>query len=175
MKTISFSNFLPTLLMLPLQVPSLPAPIRRSPSPVIPGAWPSDSPSNASGKTSTSELPAQLDDPLMSDSQNLLHLDHVLDFQQKLSLSLSKPAHSSNDSRSVPFSPRNNGFATAGSIPSDDSDLTRFTRVGFTFTPTYFDLNCFTLQNDTSTSLSGLGVSLAFSCPYDLYLKDFCT
>ncbi|GLB36200.1 hypothetical protein LshimejAT787_0304880 [Lyophyllum shimeji] len=102
----------------------------RSPSPVVPGAWPS-SPGVSHKRYNT--FPGHTGVPPV----DTMHLDHVRNFHQRLSRTLFKSVEPSGaprrplesmESRSV--------LSDIASTPSDGSDFTRFT------------------QHDTNTSLS---------------------
>lgn len=115
-------------------------PVRRSPSPVLPGAWPLNvnTPNYIHKRSST--CPNILSKPpngLVSLPYSL-HLDHVRDFQQRLSLSLSRPPDPCDISNVatafLPSEPASSdsGLSGPGSIPSDGSDLTGWTPVSRT-------------------------------------------
>lgn len=118
-------------------------PVRRSPSPVLPGAWPLNVNTPNSIHKRSNTCPALCN--ILSKPPNglvslpyPLHLDHVRDFQQRLSLSLSRPS----DPCDIPnvataFLPSelassDSGLSGPGSIPSDGSDLTRWNPVSHT-------------------------------------------
>jgi len=120
----------------------------RSHSPVVPGAWPNSNPPTPLYKRSktcpvTSNIPSK-SQSVFSTSPDPLHLDHVLNFHQRLSLSLSRPTDPADVSSSfTPFTASESagtslGPSGSGSIPSDDSDLTRFTQVSFSNPYEYF-------------------------------------
>ncbi|RDB28448.1 hypothetical protein Hypma_015472 [Hypsizygus marmoreus] len=105
----------------------------RSPSPVVPGAWPSSSGSSSPTRRRSMTCPvvperssqrlhaaASLSDPL--------HLEHVRSFHQRLSRSLFQTESRNNGQVHVPVvadrPPVSNDVDT---IPSDGSDMTRFT------------------------------------------------
>lgn len=120
-----------------LQASTASASRTRSPSPALPGAWP-PTPLHARSFTypTLQSIPdnyvpgfdTSTTSPPLPDTRNL---DHVLNFHKRLSQALASPLESAKlfpSSSSVPG--LTEGVASSSrSVPSDDSDLTKYTTV----------------------------------------------
>lgn len=114
------------------------SPVPRSPSPVIPGAWPSNVDTRHKRSATCPALCNILSNPQSSLPQydsSPMHLDRVREFQQRLSLSLAPTVDSHGIPEaaisSIPSEPTSSdsGLSGIGSIPSDGSDLTQWISV----------------------------------------------
>lgn len=113
----------------PLRIPSTTTTSTRSPSPAIPGAWPTTplhkrsltcpTPTQANAQSQHVPASATLPEPL--------HLDRVLNFHQRLSLALSEPDNDTKKQASFTVTPSCPNASP--SMPSDDSDLTKYNPV----------------------------------------------
>ncbi|KAG5724752.1 hypothetical protein E4T56_gene9099 [Termitomyces sp. T112] len=119
-------------------------PVPRSPSPVVPGAWPTSASKFLHQRSNTFPGVSSL---LSADS---LHFDHIRRFQKRLSQTLSKTVKRVNVDTTVSRSTDHLGWSDNISIPSDGSGLTRSTQ---------FDTN-------TSRSMSGdSSITTSYSTP----------
>ncbi|KAH0590668.1 hypothetical protein H2248_000798 [Termitomyces sp. 'cryptogamus'] len=97
-------------------------PVPRSPSPVVPGAWPTSASKFLHQRSNTFSGVSSL---LSADS---LHFDHIRRFQKRLSQTLSKTVKRVNVDTTVSRSTDHLGWSDNISIPSDGSGLTRSTQ-----------------------------------------------
>ncbi|KAF9460846.1 hypothetical protein BDZ94DRAFT_877137 [Collybia nuda] len=120
--------------MTPAQDFLLTTPVRRSPSPVLPGAWPlsTNTPNNMHKRSSTCPTLFEPSNIFASSAySNSLHLDHVRNFHQRLSLSLSRsPGPSDICNTTTTFLPSESTSSSLspnalGSTPLSGSDLTQ--------------------------------------------------
>ncbi|KAK0208296.1 hypothetical protein DFS33DRAFT_429690 [Desarmillaria ectypa] len=122
----------------------------RSPSPAIPGAWPT---TPLHKRSLTCPVPTQSNAqphcvPASATLPEPLHLDRVLNFHQRLSLALSEPDNNTRKRASFIVTPSCPNASP--SMPSDDSDLTKY--------------------NPNDTALSMVDTSVATSCTLPMSL-----